>query len=89
MYAWLNLKDRKTCGEHVNEKDFRKHKYDVFRLIQIVKTDSVTETEGQVRESVIDFVTALEDENINLQQIGLPFSKEEGIRILKQMYNVL
>ena len=26
MYAWLDLKDRKARGEHVNEKDLRKHK---------------------------------------------------------------
>ena len=26
MYAWLDLKDRKARGEHVNERDLKKHK---------------------------------------------------------------
>lgn len=36
MFAWLDLKRRKEQGEHVNERDLKKHKYDVFRLLQIV-----------------------------------------------------
>ena len=36
MYAWINLLDRKRAGEHVNEKDLKKHKYDVFRLLQML-----------------------------------------------------
>lgn len=35
MYAWINLLERKRAGEHVNEKDLKKHKYDVFRLLQM------------------------------------------------------
>ena len=27
MYAWLDLKNKKQNGEHVNEKDLKKHKY--------------------------------------------------------------
>ena len=26
MYAWLDLKNKKQNGEHVNEKDLKKHK---------------------------------------------------------------
>lgn len=35
MYAWINLLERKRAGEHVNEKDLKKHKYDVFRLYRM------------------------------------------------------
>lgn len=35
MYAWINLLERKRAGGHVNEKDLKKHKYDVFRLLQM------------------------------------------------------
>ena len=36
MYAWINLLEQKKADGHVNEKDLKKHKYDVFRLLQIV-----------------------------------------------------
>lgn len=32
LYAWLNLTKKKSIGEHVNSKDLKKQKYDVFRL---------------------------------------------------------
>ena len=41
--------ERKRAGEHVNEKDLKKHKYDVFRLLQIVTAGTKVESEGLVR----------------------------------------
>ena len=55
MYAWLDLKDKKARGEHVNERDLKKHKYDVFRLLQIARRDNKIETNGIVRENIIRF----------------------------------
>lgn len=56
MYAWLDLKDKKARGEHVNERDLKKHKYDVFRLLQIARRDNKIETNGIVRENIIRFI---------------------------------
>ena len=39
MFAWLNLLEDKAQGKHVNEKDLRKHKNDVFHLLQIIPDD--------------------------------------------------
>ncbi len=33
MYAWINLLDRKRAGEHVNEKDLKKHKVRCIPLV--------------------------------------------------------
>ena len=52
MYAWINLLERKAAGEHVNEKDLKKHKYDVFRLLQIVTSGRKVESQGLVKESI-------------------------------------
>ena len=52
MYAWINMVDRKASGEHVNEKDFKKHKYDVFRLLQIVTAGTRVESTALVKESM-------------------------------------
>ena len=56
MYAWVNLLDRKRAGEHVNEKDLKKHKYDVFRLLQIVTDGTKVESEGLVTESIHRYI---------------------------------
>lgn len=88
MYAWLDLKNKKQNGEHVNEKDLKKHKYDVFRLLQIVQNDSKIRVEGLVKESIVAFLEEMLDEILPLAQLGLPFEKEEAITILHELYSV-
>ena len=36
MKAWLDLKSKKADGIHVNSRDIRKHRLDVFRLSKMV-----------------------------------------------------
>lgn len=86
MFAWLDLRNKKANNEHVNEKDFKKHKYDVFRLLQIVEDGNRIETEGLVRESIGAFLNAMVDENLPMAQLGLPFEKDEAINILREQY---
>lgn len=49
MFAWLNLLDRKAAGEHVNEKDLKKHKYDVFQIT----SDSSRWNESGIKRSCV------------------------------------
>lgn len=86
MFAWLNLKDKKAEGEHVNSRDLKKHKYDVFRLLQIVSSGTVIDTTGLVTGTIDRFIKEIESEEMDLSAIGLGFSKEQGLEILKQVY---
>ena len=86
MYAWLDLKDRKTKGEHVNERDLKKHKYDVFRLLRIADTDLQIEVSGLVRESVGRFKEEIKAEDIPFAQLDLPFDMEWALETLNSMY---
>lgn len=89
MYAWLNLKDRKASGEHVNEKDLKKHKYDVFRLLQIITAGTKVASTGLVKESIkkyIEDISMLDEKEIRLIQMGLPFDRNQGVALLKDIY---
>ena len=86
MYAWLDLKDKKARGEHVNERDLKKHKYDVFRLLQIARRDNKIETNGIVREDIIRFMEEIRMENIPFAQLFLPFEMEEALAYLREIY---
>lgn len=86
MYAWLDLKERKAAGEHVNEKDYKKHKNDVFRLLQIIDVDSKVEVEGLVRESIERFLAEILEEPVRVKQLGLPISFQEAINSLRNIY---
>lgn len=86
MYAWLDLKGRKEKGEHVNDGDLKKHKYDVFRLLQIVDRRKKIESSGLVRKNIDRFFTEIVKENIPFKQLGLPFDMDEALDYLKEMY---
>lgn len=86
MYAWLNLKSQKSAGEHVNDRDLRKHKNDVFRLLQIARIDNVIDVAGEVKTAILQFLKEIEPENITLEQI--PFTKEEALEMIKKLYGI-
>ncbi|MDF2596156.1 MAG: hypothetical protein K0R69_2497 [Clostridia bacterium] len=89
MYAWINLVDRKAAGEHVNERDLKKHKYDVFRLLQIATTGIRVESSGLVKESILKFIddiSVLDESEIRLLQMGLPFDRDQGVELLRGIY---
>lgn len=86
MYAWLDLKDRKARGEHVNERDLKKHKYDVFRLLQIARRNNKIETNGIVYEDIIRFMEEIRMENIPFAQLFLSFEMEEALAYLREIY---
>lgn len=89
MYAWNNLRDRKSAGEHVNERDLKKHKYDVFRLLQIVRADAKVDSAGIVKDSIrkfIEDISELDESEVRLLQMGLPFDRNQGVQLLKDIY---
>ena len=89
MYAWINLVDRKASGEHVNEKDIKKHKYDVFRLLQIVTAGIRVESSGLVKDSIqryIADISVLDASENRLLQMGLPFDRDQGVELLREIY---
>ena len=63
MFAWLDLKRRKELGEHVNERDLKKHKNDVFRLLQIVPLGTSIYSEGLVKENILLFLETIKNED--------------------------
>lgn len=86
MYAWLNLKDEKAAGNHVNSRDLKKHKNDVFQLFQIVPDDEVVEVSGDVEETIDRFVNEIVDETIVFKDLGIDSDMDTEINALRNVY---
>ena len=86
MYAWLDLRRRKEAGEQVDSRNLRKHKLDVFRLLQIVSQSVKIAVGDVIQADIAEFLKRMEEENLNLEQIGVPMSKEEALEQLRRMY---
>ncbi len=85
--AWIDLTNRKAIGEHVDSKNIKKHKNDIFRLTELIDpTVEIATTQG-VYEDIQEFVQRMQNENVDIKQLGLiGRTKEQILKELKEMY---
>ena len=85
--AWLDLTDRKTSGEHVDSKNIKKHKNDVFRLTELIDPTIKITAPQQVQTDIQEFVQRMQNENIDLKQLGLVGRRKDQIlKEIKDLY---
>lgn len=76
--AWLDLSERREAGEQVDSKEVKKHKYDVFRLFQIISPDLRVDLPKAVSRDMERFFSAISEEpELPLKPYGL-----EGLGVL-------
>lgn len=86
MKAWLDLKDKKAEGIHVNSRDIKKHRQDVFRLFQLVRHEQKISVPKSVGEDIAQFISQMRETEIRLTDIGIHRSKESILDIYRDMY---
>lgn len=75
--------------ENLNKKDLKKHKYDVFRLLQIVTAGTKVKSEGLVTESIrryIEEISVVDESEVRLRQMRMPFDRDKGVELLREIY---
>lgn len=88
--AWLDLTERNQNGEHVDSKNIRKHKNDVFRLSILLTSDIRVILSAAIRSDLEKFFSAMEAETIDLKAFGIRSqSQQEILKKLKTIYGLL
>ena len=88
--AWMDLTDRKAAGEHVDSKNIKKHKNDVFRLTELIDPTAKVVAPQGVYADIQEFVQRMKNENVDIKQLGLVGrTKEKILEELKVMYETL
>ena len=86
MKAWLDLTERKCSGEHVNSRDIKKHRQDVFRLYPLIPAGKKIEVPDEVLEDIKSFIDAMRGNLIDLKPIGINRSMESILEIYESLY---
>lgn len=86
--AWLDLTQKKAAGQSVDSKNIRKHKNDVFRLSALLTQQSNVVVTENVLVDLRAFLTAMQDETVDLKQLGLIRDKETIISDIMRIYNL-
>ena len=88
--AWMDLTDRKAAGEHVDSKNIKKHKNDVFRLTELIDPTAKVVAPQGVYADIQEFVQRMKNENVDIKQLGLVGrTKDKILEELKAMYETL
>jgi hypothetical protein len=85
--AWLDLRDRKAKGQHVDEKDIRKHKNDILRLATLLAGTEQCELSEPVRRDMALFIDSLRSEPVDFKSLkiaGITF--KDILMVLEQVY---
>lgn len=88
MKAWLDLTDKKSKGLHVNDRDLRKHRQDIFRLFPLLSGDVKIPTPVEVYHDIGQFIAQMEKLPFEPKQIGLNRGKEDILEVYKKIYIV-
>lgn len=85
--AYLDLRQKKAKGEHVNDRDLKKHKNDVFRLLSIADSTLRITLPELVYNEVNDFISIVKAEPVRLKDLHLDdFSPETFYQMLSSIY---
>lgn len=85
--AWLDLRDRKAHGQHVDDKDIRKHKNDIIRLATLLTGAEQCDLPAPVQRDMVLFIDGLRSEPIDLKTLKISGIKFEDIlMVLSRVY---
>ena len=87
--AWLDLTKRKNTGETIDNKNIKKHKNDVYRLISILEHNSKVHIPDNIKHDIPDFIKEMKKEPADIKHIGLRnVTNEELIERLCLCFNI-
>lgn len=86
MKAFLDLSARKENGEHIDSKNIKKHKLDVFRLFPLLSEEEKIPVPPSIYSDISSFIRQMENAEIPLNELGISKSKESALKSLREIY---
>ena len=95
MYAWINLDKESKKRKAVEEYDLNKHKYDVFRLLPLVRGGEKISCSDEIQKDISKFIDAMLSEALpaaeifgdwSPDEIRTSFDKEQSLDMLREIY---
>ena len=87
--AVLDLTARSEEGANVDRRDIRKHRNDVFRLVQLLPQDARVTLPEPVRRDLRAFVDqAHADQTLDPRAFDVPFTRDEAADLLRTVYQL-
>lgn len=86
--AFLDLSNRKASGGEVDDADIKKHKNDVFRLVQLLPSDLAVSLSEPIKGDLRQFVSAMGDDAVDPRTFNVPLTKSDAVAVLVRAYGL-
>ena len=87
--AFMDLRNRKLLNEHsVDSRNIRKHRNDVVRLFAGTTGISTVEILEPLRKDMLEFMVQMEQEELDLKSLNLPFSQSDFLSGMRRMFRL-
>lgn len=87
--AFLDLTERANDGEKIDSKNIKKHRNDVFRLMQLLPSDANIDIPEPIRDDLRRFIKIIEnDETLDPKSFDVRMTRAEGITSLRAAYGL-
>jgi len=84
--AWLDLTERKICGQAIDSKDIRKHRNDVFRIVPLLTFTKTIKVPDSIKADIESFLEKMRNETIELNRLGIP---NRSLQSILELYSKL
>lgn len=85
--AWIDMKEKLENGEHIDSKNIKKHKNDIFRLLANVLPSSKVEIDKEIEKDINFFIKMIDQDRPDLKNLGIRgVSFNEMIELLESIY---
>lgn len=87
--AFLDLRARKADGGRVDSNDIRKHRNDVFRILQLISDDDRPDLPDTIAADMAAFVEAVrEDGGFDPKALNLKMTADDALNRLSAVYSL-
>ncbi len=86
--AYVDLMEKKLAGKHINSDDIKKHRNDIFRLIQLLTGDERLDVEERIKEDIQNFFALVGTSNFDIKDLHLPYNLEEAVEIIANVFGI-
>jgi hypothetical protein len=88
-HAFLDLTARVKAGEKIDSKNIKKHRNDVFRLVQLLSKDAPVKISDAIRDDLQRFLdTDDADGGGDLKALGVTLTRDEARALLRSAYGL-
>ena len=87
MKAWLDLSAQKAAGDHIDSKNIKKHKNDVFRLYTLLDPETRVLVPERIAQDIAVFLAGMVSEPVDLKALNIRAGKEQIIQAISGAYH--